>query len=397
MYNPLLRRTLVPILIIALPVAAMIAWVLYHKKTDLKTPAPPVREDVSFGTESWPVFRGNPQLTGRAEGNLPDTLKPAWKFQTAGEISAGAVIADGTAYVSSLDKHLYAVDLQTGEEKWRFEADDELRASPLYADGTIYVGSNNGTLYAIGAETGQAKWTFTDAGEISGSANIITNTKTGRPYVIFGSYDNNLYYLYADTGEKHFVYPADNYINGAVAVGNMIACFGSCDAKLHLVSLETPTTSIDTGSYIAANPAIDNGVVYVGNYEGKFLAAEVATQKILWSYDETKEAFFSSPAVNDTVVIVGRRDSKLYCFDKQTGRVRWTFSAGDNFDSSPVICGDKVVVGNNDGRLYSIDIQTGEEVFSYTLGSPITASPAIAQNTLLIGAENGILYAFKAP
>ncbi len=393
-----ISRTVVPLLILAVPVAAMIAWVLYHQKAQLNAPPPQAAaQAVSFGGENWTVFRGDAELTGQAAGDLPDKLKLAWKFQTEGEIVAAPVIAEGTAFVSSADKHLYAIQLQTGKEKWRFEADDELHASPLYFENTIYIGSGSGTFYAIDAETGQAKWTFKDAGEISGSANIAPEPAGGRTVVVFGSYDNNLYCLTPD-GKLSQQYPADNYINGAVAVAGTTAFFGSCDAMLYQVSIGDPngTRTLDTGSYVAANPAIDDGVVYVGNYEGKFLAADIATQKILWSYDETEDAFFSSPAVNDTVVIVGCRDKKLYCFDKTNGEIRWTFLAGDNFDSSPVICGSKVVAGNDDGRLYIIDIQTGNEVFSYTLGSPIISSAAIAQNRLLIGADNGILYAFTA-
>ena len=394
-----ISRAVAPLLIIAVPVAAMIAWVLYQQKAQLNTPPPQVAvQDVSFGGENWAVFRGNSELTGQAAGNLPDELELAWKFQTGNSIKSTPVIAGATAYVSSTDKYLYAIDLQTGKEKWRFEADDELEASPLFHDGVIYIGSNGGLLYAIDAATGQPKWTFKDAGKITGSANIAIDPETGRPLLVFGSYDSNLYCLNADDGSIRFIHPADNYINGSVAVANNTVFFGSCDAMIYQVPIADPDAvkTIDAGSYVAANPAVHNGIIYAGNYDGMFIAADIATQTILWKYDDTQDAFFSSPAVNEEVVIVGCRDKKLYCFDKTTGDIRWTFLAGDNFDSSPVICGGKVIIGNDDGRLYILDIQTGKEVFSYTLGSPITGSAAIAQNHILIGDDNGTLYAFTA-
>ena len=394
-----ISRTVVPLLIIAVPVAAMIAWVLYHQKAQLNAPPPPVAAQVvSFGGENWAVFRGDCELTGQAAGDLPDKLKLAWKFQTAAPIKSTPVIAGDTAYVSSTDKHLYAVDLQTGNQRWQFQADDELEASGLFHDGVIYIGSNGGVVYAIDAATGQPKWTFKDAGKISGSANIAIDPATARPLLVFGSYDSNLYCLNADDGSVRFKHPAENYINGSVAVANGTVFFGSCDARIYQVPIADPDAvkTIDAGSYVAANPAVRDGIIYAGNYDGMFIAADIATQKILWKYDGTQDAFFSSPTVNENVVIVGCRDKKLYCFDKQTGDIRWTFLAGDNFDSSPVICGGKVVVGNDDGRLYIVDIQTGNEVFSYTLGSPITGSAAIAQNHILIGDDNGTLYAFTA-
>ncbi|MFZ9010842.1 MAG: PQQ-binding-like beta-propeller repeat protein [Anaerohalosphaeraceae bacterium] len=154
------------------------------------------------------------------------------------------------------------------------------------------------------------------------------------------------------------------------------------------------TATIEAGSYVAANPAIADGVIYAGSYDGLFLAADAETQMILWKFEEGEGGFLSAPAVNEMVVIVGSRDRNVYCLDRSTGKKSWAFSAQDNFDSSPVICGDTVAIGCDDGRLYLLDIKTGEEVFSYTLGSPVGSSPALAQNYLLIGCDNGAVYAF---
>ncbi len=393
-------RMLVPLLLIlALPIAGMVAFVLYHKKAALKTDIPTAaKATVSFGTADWPVFRGDSQLTGRVEGELPGTLKLAWTFKTTAEILSTPVIADNTAYVSSMDHHLYALDLSSGTERWRFEADDELEASPVFHDGVIYIGSSGGVFYAIDAATGTVRWTFDKAGKITGSANIALPSEDSEPIIVFGSYDNHLYGL--DTAGMQVVdAEAANYINGSVAVAEGIVFFGSCDANVYMIPLAHPEKiqTIDAGSYVAASCAVADGIIYAGNYEGRFFAAEVATQTIIWQYEDTEDAFFSSPAIGESAVVVGCRDGKLYCFDRKTGNVRWTFEATDNFDSSPVICGDKVIVGNDDGRLYLIDLNKGTELFSYTLGASVAASPAIAQNYILIGCGNGTLYAFTNP
>jgi len=398
--NHLLRRTLVPLLIVALPISAMIAYILYYKharRLDALAPQS-VSESVTFGEDSWPIFRGDTALTGQAVGNLPDALTLAWKFQTKDAVRSAPIAAENKVFVSSMDKHLYAIDLVTGTEIWKFEADDELEAAPLYHKGALYVGSNSGTFYAIGSENGEPIWSFKADGKITGSANIAIHPNTNRAVVLFGCYDNNLYCLDAETGELAFKHAAESYINGSIAIADNAAAFGSCDANIYQVPIDDPNAvkTIDAGSYVAANPAIDGGTIFAGSYEGTLLAADIKTQKIIWRFDEGQDAFFSSPAVDDSVVVVGCRDENVYCFDRSTGKKRWTFSAQESFDSSPVICGDKVAIGCDDGRLYLLDIATGNEVFSYTLGSPILSSAAIVQNNLLIGCDNGIVYAFTA-
>src|SRR5512147_2810343 len=68
--------------------------------------------------DAWPMFRGNASLTGVYGGSLPAALKLRWTFQAKDSIESSAAISDGTAYVGSMDGHLYAVDLATGKPRW---------------------------------------------------------------------------------------------------------------------------------------------------------------------------------------------------------------------------------------------------------------------------------------
>ncbi|MCE5184774.1 MAG: PQQ-binding-like beta-propeller repeat protein [Planctomycetaceae bacterium] len=395
----LLSRILLPLLIVALPIAAMIAFILYHhQKPHLAQVAEHPLDQPTFGGQAWPTIRGDSAMTGAASGSLPSKLKPAWTFQTGGAIKSAPLAAEGLVFAASEDKGLYALGVLDGKLVWRFEADDPLEAGPLWADGRVLIGSNKGTFYALDAANGRPLWQFDAGGQIAGAANAAIDPN-GRALVLLGSYDSNLYALDAKTGQKVFAREAGSYINGSPAIAQGIAVFGSCDGFVHTVPLDgrQSARSIDAGSYVAAGPAIRDSVMYVGSYEGVFTAADIQTGKILWRHSSKEDdAFFSSPAVNDMYAVVGCRDHRLYCFDRDKGTLLWTFEAADDFDSSPVICGDKIAVGNNDGRLYIVDLRSGKEVFSYTLGSPVVSSPAVAQNKLFIGCDNGLLFAFEA-
>ncbi|MFZ9010843.1 MAG: hypothetical protein ACO20W_03000 [Anaerohalosphaeraceae bacterium] len=67
---------------------------------------------------------------------------------------------------------------------------------------------------------------------MTGSANLAIAPESNRTVVLFGSYDNNLYCLEAQTGNLVFKHPAQSYINGAIAVADNVAVFGSCDANI---------------------------------------------------------------------------------------------------------------------------------------------------------------------
>src|SRR5712692_4294047 len=96
--------------------------------------------------EDWPLFRGNALQTGVAASGLPEDLEIRWKFKAKDGIESAAAIVEGTVYVGSLDEHLYALDLATGNLKWTYQTDKEkdtklgpIKASPSVRDGLVYV------------------------------------------------------------------------------------------------------------------------------------------------------------------------------------------------------------------------------------------------------------------
>ena len=84
-----------------------------------------------------------------------------WEFETGGSVwSSPAIGSDGTVYVGSFDKKVYALDGQTGTKKWEFETGEwknyfgrtvrGVSSSPaIGSDGTVYVGSHDKKLYAL--------------------------------------------------------------------------------------------------------------------------------------------------------------------------------------------------------------------------------------------------------
>jgi outer membrane protein assembly factor BamB len=74
-----------------------------------------------------------------------------WRLSTGDEIhSTAAVNANGTIYVGSNDKNVYAL-APDGTKKWALTTEDRVESSPaIGADGRLYVGSRDETLYAIG-------------------------------------------------------------------------------------------------------------------------------------------------------------------------------------------------------------------------------------------------------
>ena len=73
---------------------------------------------------TWPVWRGNPALTGTAPGKLSANLELLWSFKAADSIRSSPVAGYGRIFFGSHDGKIYALNPDTGGLVWAFETGD---------------------------------------------------------------------------------------------------------------------------------------------------------------------------------------------------------------------------------------------------------------------------------
>jgi outer membrane protein assembly factor BamB len=344
----------------------------------------------------WPMYRGQPDLTGVASGQLPDKPALLWSFKTQGPVKSSAAIVGQRVFVGSSDQQLYALDLASGKLVWAFTNSDAIESSPLVLNGKIFVGSSDAHLYALDAATGKELWKYQTGDKILSAPNWFA--AGGTTNILVGSYDFKLYCLDAATGKSNWVFETGNYINGSPAVAQGVAALGGCDGVLYSVTLTNGQLahSNDIGAPIAASVALVDGHAYFGHYENQFLCVDLKTNTNRWAYRDRQFPYFSSPAITKDRVLFGGRDKKLHCVNRTDGKPVWSFATRGKVDSSPVVCGDKVVVGSDDGRIYLVSLADGKELWSYEIGQAIESSPAVADGKIIIGSNDGNVYCFGA-
>jgi outer membrane protein assembly factor BamB len=351
---------------------------------------------------NWTSFRGNPQLTGVADSELPENPQLLWTFQAGDMIESTATVVDGTVYVGVLDGTLYALDAQTGKERWTYQANGHIKASPSVNNNVIYFGDGEGVFHAVDISNQQMKWQFRTEGEIISSANFAGDR------VLFGSYDGFLYCLNRESGELIWKFETEGYVHGTPGIwtesvkesGDVrnFAIVTGCDSYLRVLNIDdgTQTQQVNLGAYVGASPAISGNQIYCGTYGSEILAVNLDTGEIAWRYRHSKRKFpfFASAALTEDMVIIGGRDKIVHALSPETGEPLWTYTAKSRIESSAVIVGTRVFFGTTRGTLIALDVSTGESVWEFATGSSIVASPSVANGRLYIGTDDGILYCF---
>src|SRR5439155_300336 len=134
----------------------------------------------------------------------------------------------------------------------------------------------------------------------------------------------------------------------------------------------TERWSFPTGDIVDSSPAVANGVVYVGSFDGRIYAIDALTGSMLWNFI-TRGRVRSSPAVDNGVVYVGSLDNRVYALDAASGAVLWRGMTGKNVRGSPSVVDGAVYVGSDDHALYAYGLGAGGPASGRTRPSPLPA------------------------
>lgn len=344
----------------------------------------------STASAEWPLFRGDPAMSGVGSAKLPEQLEEIWAFKTGDSIEGAPVVDDGIVYVASMDKHLYAVDIKTGKEKWKTKL-GPMKATPAVRGKLIVVGDVEGMVHGVDLATGKEIWKFETEGEITSGANFHKES------ILIGSHDSKLYSL-SWAGTKNWEFAIDGPVNGSPALVGDTTFVAGCDSILHAIDVPTGKElwNVDLGGQAAATAAISGDTAFVGLMTNQLLAIDLKAKKKVWSFEAARRSqpFYASAAVTEQLVISGSRDKKVYAIDRITGKERWNFACENSVDASPTVVGERVYVGcqSSTGEFYVLDLKTGKKIQEIVLDSAVTGSVAVGGDSIFVGTEKGMLY-----
>jgi outer membrane protein assembly factor BamB len=269
------------------------------------------------------VWRSNTN-GGGVQRDLPNLQSATYDY-----FSSAAVVANGTVYVGSADKRLYAIDAKTGQEKWHFETAGLVRSTPAIANGIVFFGSFDHNVYAVDANTGSLKWKFDTLRE------VVSSPLVDAGVVYIGSRSSDLFALNAESGNVVW------------------KCFY-------------------WSSWVESSAVKREGVLYIGSSDYQQLfAIDPASGRKIWKFN-TDGSAWSTPAVTTNRVFIGsvgvpgyfiEHHGGFFAVDRAKGALVWRYpmqpvEGNPNYGvaSSPVVSGGAVFFGGLDGVFYAFKI-----------------------------------------
>ena len=215
--------------------------------------------------------------------------------------------------------------------------------------------------------------------------------------VLFGSSEEKLIALDAESGKPAWSYPVDSAVIGGVAVAEGIAYFGTVSGQVYAVDLEAQKpaweTTYTTGDRVWSTPLVDGSRLYVASMDHRIHALDRSSGESLWSAD-LGGAIQGDIALYHGVLYAGGVDRRLYAIEAESGRVLWKTDRLDSWIwGAPLQTGDMVCFATLDGKVHGHSVQSGKPVWApVTLQGGISAGPARVGDSAVVGTDEGMVY-----
>ncbi len=229
---------------------------------------------------------------------------------------------------------------ESGKELWRFVTGDGVFTSPTAVNGTIFFSSYDKHIYALDAETGRLKWRFAAGGPvgtpviISDGNPLFTLSERSRdkipeaqnPALYFASSDNNVYAL-NQHGELLWRFNCGSSFSTIVTCSKDMLYVGTVSGYLYAIDTGgTEKWKFRTGGMITSGAAIGEGTVYIGSWDGKIYCLSDKGEK-LWDF-LTGGPIAAESILVDNKIYFGSADTFFYCLNAERRAVEWTFQCG---------------------------------------------------------------------
>ena len=222
---------------------------------------------------SSPTIDGGYLYIGAPDGKVycldAATGKKNWIVQTGWPIYYSSPAVYGGKVYINIAGRVFCLDAANGNLLWVKIYGGTTDTSPAISNNRLYVGDANGRLYCLDiANKGNILWNY-QTGDTISSSPAIARTNIGRNMVIFGSDDDKVYCLDADTGGFFWSYQTGGPIGLSSPAADKNAyetVIGSTDGRVYCLDWWGKVVwSYNTGAPIIGSPAIYGNRVYIGS------------------------------------------------------------------------------------------------------------------------------------
>ena len=316
------------------------------------------------------------------------------------------LVDSGTLYAVDQTGDLHAIDTDSGETQWEVELGTPI-SSGIGADSSrLYIGTRNGEVLAIDRGDGSIDW------KSRVSSEVLAAPQVNSELVVVQSVDGAVTALDRLNGNEQWVYSSSQPAltlrgTGAPRVIEPVSFAGFANGRLVTldnrsgqplwdmrVAVPQGRTEVDQLVDLDGQPVLtQDGRLFVTSYNGRLLALEATSGKVLWEHEESS---YLTPLVVGNYLFTVNEASHVIAIEADTGRVMWDSDTLEGRSlTAPSFVDGNIAVGDYEGYIHLIDASTGEMSGRVEIGGDGLTLPLLTGNQRLYALSNdGTLVAY---
>ena len=207
-------------------------------------------------------------------------------------ITGGVGVGGDIVVVGATSGHVVAMNQSDGSLAWRVASSSEVLAAPIVDDDLVFVQTIDGKLTAYNAIDGESQWVY---------------TMTTPPLTLRGTATPVLH--------DDFIIAA--FANGRVAFLDKERGVAAFDQR---VGIAQGATDLERLVDIDGTFAVDEGTLFIASFQGRVVAIEVASGRMLWAEELSS---ISGVGTGFSNVYVVKADSQITAYNAENGREIW--------------------------------------------------------------------------
>jgi eukaryotic-like serine/threonine-protein kinase len=206
--------------------------------------------------------------------------------------------------------------------------------------------------------------------------------------------NNGVTYMGSKEGRLVSYKPADGTRMWAEALKDASAGSGSC---LGGSSSSAGGCGGTAAIAIYGTPALSGDLVFIGGYNGKIYAYNIASLQPRWVYprEGNLKPIVSAIVISGNLLYFGCTDNSLYALDVTTGDFKWKFSTEGEIWASPAIDNSTVIISSFDKKVYGLDALTGSKKWEFATEATNISTPIILNGIVYVGSLDQNIYALN--
>jgi outer membrane protein assembly factor BamB len=309
-------------------------------------------------------------------------------------------------YTSDPKGKVRAFDANSGRRLWQARVKQLVTGATAAGDGLVVVATKKGEAIALDAKDGHRLW----ASGISSQA--LAPAAIGAGVVVVQSVDGKLTALSAADGKRLWRYErtepplslhgtarpvivADAVLTG-FASGKVTAVHLQSGKLLWELPVAQPQgrNEIERLVDVDVSPVVVRNVLYAASYQGKIIALDAQSGRILWSRDVSTFSGMDADASN--IYLTDDRGN-VVAYDQRTGASVWKQEQLRARElNAPRYVDGMVAVGDLEGYVHWLSSDDGRFVARHRIDSKAIRAPALAGHDMLyVSSQSGDLAALR--